>query len=136
MSLVRHQVAVIGLAIMALASSCWILLDLIALHSKGAENFGVAGYEERFEVFRKSVPPRSVLGYVSDNPPGGVSEGGEFYLTQYTLAPSIITNSAEQPLVVGNFHTNNPDPAKLSAKSLVLLKDFGHDVFLLRNTAR
>jgi hypothetical protein len=112
------------------------LLDLIALHSRGAENFGVAGYEERFEVFRKSVPPRSVLGYVSDNPPGDVSEGGEFFLTQYTLAPSIITNSAEQPLVVGNFHTNNPDPAKLSAKRLMILKDYGHDVFLLRNAAR
>jgi hypothetical protein len=121
---------------MALASSCWILLDLIALNSKGAENFGVTAYEERFEVFRKSMPPRSVFGYVSDNPPADVSAQGEFMLTQYTLVPAIVKSSTGEALLVGNFHVNNPDPAMLTEKHLVLLKDFGHDVFLVRNTTK
>ncbi len=112
------------------------MLDLIALNSKGAENFGVAAYEERFDVFRKSMPPRSVFGYISDNPPAAVSSQGEFMLTQYTLVPAIVKASTDEPLLVGNFHTNNPDLAKLGAKSLVFLNDFGHDVFLMRNPAK
>ena len=135
-NLVRHQFAVMALAVIALTSSCWTLLDLIAINSRGTENFGVTPFEERFEVFRKSMPPRSVFGYISDNPPAEVSSQGEFFLTQYTLVPAIITSSTEENLLVGNFHTNKPDGAKLRAKNLVLLNDFGHDVFLVHNTTR
>jgi len=132
--LVRHQFAVIALAVIALTSSCWILLDLIAINSRGTENFGVAPFEERFDMFRKSMPPRSVFGYISDNPPAEVSSQGEFFLTQYTLVPAIVTSSTEENLLVGNFHTNKPDGAKLRAKNLILLNDFGHDVYLVHNT--
>jgi hypothetical protein len=112
------------------------LLDLIAINSRGTENFGVAPFEERFDVFRKSMPPRSVFGYVSDNPPADVSSQGEFFLTQYTLVPAIVKSSTEEHFLVGNFHTNKPDAAMLRAKSLALMNDFGHDVFLVLNTTR
>jgi hypothetical protein len=134
--LARHQFAVIALAVIALTSSCWTLLDLIAIYSRGTENFGVVPFEERFDVFRKSMPPRSLFGYISDNPPTDVSSQGEFFLTQYTLVPSIIKSSTEENFLVGNFHTNKPDGAMLRAKNLVLLNDFGHDVFLVHNTTR
>jgi hypothetical protein len=134
--LVRHKFAVIALAVIALTSSCWTLLDLIAIYSRGAENFGVAPFEERFDLFRKSMPPRSVFGYISDNPPTDVSAQGEFFLTQYTLVPAIVKESTEESLLVGNFHTNKPDGAKLRAKNLVLMNDFGHDVFLVHNTTK
>jgi len=134
--LARHQFAVIALAVIALASSSWALLDLIAIYSRGTENFGVAPFEERFDLFRKSMPPRSVFGYISDNPPADVSSQGEFFLTQYTLVPAIVKLSTEESLLVGNFHTNKPDAAKLRAKNLVLLNDLGHDVFLVHNTTK
>ena len=134
--MVRHQVAVVALAVIALTSSCWILLDLIAINTRGTQSIGVSDFEDRFEVFRKSMPPRSVFGYVSDNPPADVSAQGEFFLTQYTLVPAIVKSSTEEPLLVGNFHTNNPDQAKLRAKNLVLLNPFGHDVFLVHNTTK
>jgi hypothetical protein len=135
-NLARHQFAVIALAVIALASSFWTLLDLIAIYSKGTESFGVVPFEERFDLFRKSMPPRSVFGYISDNPATDVSSQSEFFLTQYTLVPAIVKESTEENLLVGNFHTNKPDAAKLRAKSLVLLNDFGHDVFLVHNTAK
>ena len=132
----RHQFAVIALAVIALASSSSALLDLIAIYFRGAENFGVAPFEERFDLFRKSMPPRSVFGYISDNPPTDIASQGEFFLTQYTLVPAMVKLSTEESVLVGNFHTNKPDGAKLRAKNLVLLKDFGHDVFLVHNTTK
>src|SRR5258706_13076561 len=99
-NLVRHQFAVMALAVIALTSSCWILLDLIAINSRGTENFGVAPFEERFDMFRKSMPPRSVFGYISDNPPAEVSSQGEFFLTQYTLIPTIVTRCSVAHLLV------------------------------------
>jgi hypothetical protein len=134
--LVRHQIAVIALTVIAVTSSCWTLLDLIALYSKGVQGISVADYEERFDGFRQSMPPHSTFGYVSDNPPADISYLGEFYLTQYTLAPAIVTASTEENLLVGNFHTNDPDQAKLRGKNLVLLNRFGHDVFLVHNNTK
>ena len=82
------------------------------------------------------MPPRSVFGYISDNPPTDIASQGEFFLTQYTLVPAMVKLSTEESVLVGNFHTNKPDGAKLRAKNLVLLKDFGHDVFLVHNTTK
>jgi hypothetical protein len=65
-----------------------------------------------------------------------VASQGEFFLTQYTLVPAIVKSSTEEHLLVGNFHTNKPDAAKLRAKNLMLGNDFGHDVFLVLNTTR
>jgi hypothetical protein len=77
-----------------------------------------------------------VLGYVSDNPANNAQSQAEFYLTQYALAPAIIKASTEEHFVVANFHTNTPNAAMLKAKHLMLVQDFGNDVFIYRNTTR
>jgi hypothetical protein len=80
--------------------------------------------------------PRSVLGYVSDNPANNAQSQAEFYLTQYALAPAIVKATTEEHFVVANFHTNSPNAAMLRAKNLVLVQDFGNDVYIYRNTTR
>ena len=132
----RHQFAVIALAAVALASSFWLLLDLISVYSKNT-SFGVAGFENRFTEFRKTIKPHTELGYLSDNPPNEPSNQSEFNLTQYTLAPAIVLPSSDEPLVVMNYHSGNPpDPVMLRARHLVPIHDYGNGVLLCRNTLR
>lgn len=120
----------------SLASSLWYLLDVISAYSQRSNGSAmtVATFESRFEVLHKSMPPRSVLGYVSDNPSNDTQSQAEFYLTQYALAPAIIKATTEEHFVVANFHTNSPNAAMLRARNLQLVQDFGNDVFIYRNT--
>lgn len=131
-NLARHQFAVFALAAISIASAFWLLLDLVGALSR-PESFGVASFEKRFEMLHQELLPHSVLGYVSDNPANDlVTSQGEFYLTQYTLAPVIIKPSTTEQFEVANFHTNTPDAALLKAKHLVDVKDYGYDVHLYR----
>ena len=132
----RHQFAVIALAAVALASSFWLLLDLISVYSRDT-TFGVAAFEDRFAEFRKTITPHTVLGYLSDNAVNDPSNQAEFNLTQYTLAPALVKPSIDEHLIVMNYHTSNaPDPVALRARHLVAIQDFGHGVLLCRNDAR
>jgi hypothetical protein len=136
-NLARHQFAVFALAAIAIASSFWLLLDLVAVLSKETQSFGVDAFEKRFELLHKDMPPHGVMGYVSDNPANDeVTSQGEFYLTQYTLAPVIIKPSTEEPLEIANFHTAKPNADLLKAKHLVDVRDYGNDVHLYRNTTK
>ena len=134
----RHRFAVFALISISLASSLWFLLDVITAYRylRNTYAFGVPNFESRFEALHKSMPPRSVLGYVSDNPGENTQSLAEFYLTQYALAPAIVKATTDEHFVVGNFHTNSPNAAMLRAKHLVLVQDFGNDVFIYRNITR
>ncbi len=129
--LARHKFAVIALAAIALCSTFWALLDVLGAVSHN-QIFGVASFENRFDEFRKTVRPHSVYGYVSDNAPNDPSARPEFYLTQYTLAPALVKSTAEEPLVIVNFHSGKPDYGLLRANKLALVQDFGNGVMLCR----
>ena len=133
-----HRFAVLALLSISLASSLWYLLDVFTAYSHRANPTAmtVASFESRFEALHKSMPPRSVLGYVSDNPPNDTQSQAEFYLTQYALAPAIVKATTEEHFVVANFHTNSPNAAMLKARNLQLVQDFGNDVFIYRNITR
>lgn len=133
-----HRFAVFALISISLASSLWFLLDVITAYSylRNSYAFGVPNFDARFEALHKSMHPRSVLGYVSDNPANNIQSQAEFYLTQYALAPAIVKATTEEHFVVANFHTNSPNAAMLRAKNLVLVQDFGNDVYIYRNTTR
>jgi hypothetical protein len=130
--LVRHQVAVLALLTVALASSFWVLLDVAGDYSQSSTSFGVASFENRFSALRKMVTPQSVFGYTSDNPPNDPSDQAEFYLTQYTLAPAIITSSILENQVIVNFHSPKPNLRALQAKRLMVVQDFGSGILLCR----
>jgi len=134
--LARHQFAVVALATIALASSFWLLLDVVSAYSNRSRTLGVDSFEDRFRELRKALAPHSEVGYISDNPTNDEAAQAEFYLTQYTLAPTIVDASPNRPLVVANYHSPQPDLAKLQAQHLVLLQDFGNGVLLCHNEAR
>lgn len=126
----------IALAALALASSFWLLLDLVSVYTRNTATFGVASFEDRFSEFRKTLEPHTVLGYLSDNPVNDPSNQSEFNLTQYTLAPAIVKPSIDERLVVVNYHSGTPDLDALRARHLAPLRDFGKGVLLCRNEAR
>ncbi len=130
--MVRHQFAVIALLAIALASSFWVLLDVAGDYSKSSTSFGVAAYESRYSELRKTVTPQTVFGYTSDNPPNDPSDQAEFYLTQYTLAPAIITSSILEKQVIFNFHNPSPDLRALEPKHLTAVLNYGNGVILCR----
>jgi hypothetical protein len=134
--LARHQFAVIALAALALTSSFWLLLDVVAGYYNVSRTFGVGSFEDRFQSLRKALPAHSVVGYASDNPTNDVAALSEYYLTQYALAPTVVSFSPNESMVVVNNHAARPDLAKLRAQHLTLIQNFGNGVLLCRNDAR
>ena len=56
----------------------------------------------------------------------------QYVLTQYTLAPRIVRNRPDLPLVVGNFIDGPPAPGFLEKNGLIPLKDLGDGLVLYR----
>lgn len=115
----------------ALVSSFWFLLDVLGVATQRAPSFQVADFEKRFATFPKG-DPHALYGYVSDTPSNDPSALSEFHLTQYVLAPAIVTPSADRDLVVMNYHSKQLDYRVLRASRLTLIRDFGNGVALGR----
>ena len=91
----------------------------------------VSPADERFAQLKADLPARGVIGYVSDETE--VNERTKkYYLAQYALAPLIVVNDTNQPLVVGDF---NGDESAVSG-NLVLLKRFENGVVLFGQPQR
>jgi hypothetical protein len=87
-------------------------------------------YDKRFDDVRKLLPKRGVVGYLSDSP-GNV---GNYYFTQYALAPLVVDNSTDHHYVIGNF--GDPHSPISINHDWVLLRDFGNGVVLFENRTR
>jgi len=83
--------------------------------------------DQRFSALKAALPQRGIVGYTGDS-----NSPADYYLVQYALAPLVVDNSVNHPLVVGNFSGPKP-PQSLPSARLQLLKDFGHGVLLYTN---
>jgi hypothetical protein len=99
----------------------------------------VTAFEQRFAGLRSSVLHLKHLGYVTDTPEDQPADWfRDFELTQYCLSPTIVSNSANYPFVVGisrnsrltNYYAFQNEPR------LSLVFTDGHGVFLLRGQSR
>jgi hypothetical protein len=82
--------------------------------------------DRRFAAVRASLPQRGVIGYVGES---GALARGDYYLAEYALAPLVVDDSPNHPLVLANF----PNAPFLAPQNLQLVKDFGNGVLLLAN---
>jgi hypothetical protein len=80
--------------------------------------------DQRFSALKSTLPQRGVVGYIGE--PGPLALG-DYYLTQYALAPVVVDHSPNHDLVIGNF-PNSLSPGVPS--NLQLEKDFGSGVLL------
>jgi hypothetical protein len=119
-----------------------LLWQGIALAPDLPEKDPVTFHEERIRQLKPFLPASGAVGYVTtvandrifadEKTFQNVEYLAQYVLTQYTLAPLIVRNSPELPLVVGNFLDGPPAPGFLEKYGLVPLRDFGDGLILYR----
>jgi hypothetical protein len=119
-----------------------LLVQSMRVYADLPEKDPVTIHEARIVQLKGSLPPSGEVGYVTtvendrifaaEKAFRNVEYLAQYALTQYTLAPLIVRNSPEFPLVVGNFLDGPPPPGFLERSGLVPLKDFGEGLILFR----
>jgi len=138
--LLRLKVGLLLLLGLTLAAS----LNLLYQNGKAYPDFlktdPVTIHERRINQIKGTLPGTAAVGYVTaiDNEKifyyerslSNVEFLAQYILTQYTLAPVIVYNSPDYPLVVGNYIDGSPDPGFLKRKALIPVRDFGDGLLL------
>lgn len=130
------------LILFALASNIGLYKSLYVYRRPPIGGDFITQYEKRFEELKKDLLPKSTVGYITDIPIDQVlslthPEAMEaFYLAQYSLAPVATENGITHPLVLGNFHSAHNIEGILSDHGLMVQKNYGNGIFLLRRKAR
>ncbi|KPJ52544.1 MAG: hypothetical protein AMS16_06275 [Planctomycetes bacterium DG_58] len=134
----RVKIGVVLLLLVTLYGGCKVIVWGVKLGSgrPGADD-RITVYERRFEELKKDLPADAVVGYVSDKtaeqPSGGKPfTGSDVLLTQYALAPVIVSNAVKTDLVVGNFQDPRNIASLARKEGLVLVRDYGLGVALFK----
>lgn len=80
--------------------------------------------DQRFAALKELLPERGAVGYIGDS----ADPTADYYLAQYALAPLVVEQSVNHPLIVGNFPSS---PPSLAGSRLRIIRDFGNGVLLL-----
>jgi hypothetical protein len=119
-----------------------LLWQSVRLYNGLPEKDPVTIHEERIRQLESLLPASGEIGYATtvendrifaaEKAFQNVEYLAQYVLTQYTLAPVIVRNSPEFPLVVGNFLDGPPPPGFLEKNGLAPLRDFGDGLILYR----
>lgn len=119
-----------------------LLAQSIRVYSSLPEKDPVTIHEERIRQLNPLLPASGEVGYVTtvendlifgfEKSFTNVEYLAQYILTQYTLAPVLVRNSPELPLVVGNFLAGPPAAGFIERHGLVPLRDFGDGLVLYR----
>ncbi|MBU2251947.1 MAG: hypothetical protein KKI04_00680 [Proteobacteria bacterium] len=119
-----------------------LLWQSVRLYPGLPEKDPVTIHEERIRQLESLLPASGEVGYATtvendrifaaEKAFQNVEYLAQYVLTQYTLAPVIVRNSPEFPLVVGNFLDGPPSPGFLEKHGLAPLRDFGDGLVLYR----
>jgi hypothetical protein len=119
-----------------------LLWQGVRIYNGLPETDPVTIHETRIAQLLPLLPASGAVGYVTtvendrifaaEKTFTNVEFLAQYVLTQYTLAPRIVRNSPDLPLVVGNFIDGPPAPGFLEKNGLVPQKDFGDGLFLYR----
>jgi hypothetical protein len=130
----RTKLGILLIVLFAITSSVNLLRKTIDFDLISFGKDSITLYDKRFCEIRKELPGCGTLGYITDiNPESYSSYVGEYYLTQYALSPLVVDNAIEYPVVIGNFHSDVPDPKNLFSRGLSLVKNYSQGVLLLNN---
>ena len=99
------------------------------------DTYKIEKQHERYAAVAATLPPDTVLGYISDMPFGEAAGSAEFFGVQYALAPRLLVEDSDrhkQEWVVGSFR-KKPDVAEIEkTRNLRLVRNFGTGVRLFR----
>jgi len=138
----RRKAGIILLVLLTGYTVLNLLWERIRLGPDLPETDPVTIHEERIAQLRPLLPPSGKVGYVTtvenreifaaEKTFTNVEFLAQYVLTQYTLAPRLVRNSPDLPLVVGNFIYGPPAPGFLEKNGLVPLRDLGDGLILYR----
>jgi len=122
----RTKVATLIFVLCCLLSSARLLIETPRAASPRGDDIARRS-DQRFAALKTELPQRGVVGYVGET---GNLAVGDYYLTQYALAPLVVEQSSNHAIVVGNFPSG---VASGLPANLQLTRDFGDGVLLFSN---
>ncbi len=138
----RRKAGIILLVVLTGYAVLNLLWQYASAYPDLPETDPVTIHENRIAQLLPLLPAVGDVGYVTTVENGSIFATektftnveflAQYVLTQYTLAPRIVRNSPNLPLVVGNFIDGPPAPGFLEENGLVPLKDFGDGLILYR----
>ena len=138
----RRKAGLLILVCLAGYSVFSLLAQSVRIYNDLPGTDSVTIHETRIAQLLPLLPASGAVGYVTtvendrifaaERTFTNVEFLAQYVLTQYTLAPRIVRNSPDLPLVVGNFIDGPPAPGFLEKNGLIPLKDFGDGLVLYR----
>jgi hypothetical protein len=131
----RALIGVAAAAVLCLAGAFGAYDSLVTQGSIFQDYYRIEAQHRRFAVVNATLPPETVVGYISDLPVGADDWQVNFFGVQYALAPRLLVDESDgtkQKWVVGNF-LRKPDFSEIEkAHNLKLVQEFGLGVYLFR----
>ncbi len=88
---------------------------------------------ERLREAARLLPPKAVIGYLSDLSFEGTPGQASYFGVAFTLAPRLVVRSADEAAwVIGNFSRPLDFAGMGAAHNLELVRDLGNGVILFR----
>jgi hypothetical protein len=138
----RRKAGLLILVCLAGYSVFSLLAQSVRSYPDLPERDPVTIHEARISQLKPMLPASGAVGYATtvenerifatEKAFQNVEYLAQYALTQYTLAPLIVRNTPELPLVVGNFLDGPPAPGFLERHGLLPLRDFGDGLILYR----
>ncbi len=134
----RASIGVAAAAILCLAGA-WRTYDSLVTQSRTFQDYyRIEAQQQRFAGVNATLPPETVVGYISDLPVGADDWQVNFFGVQYAVAPRLLVDESDgnkTEWVVGNFLRKPDLPEIQKAHNLKLVKAFGLGVYLFRRAA-
>ncbi len=138
----RRQAAIVLLAGIALYADLNLAAEMIKGYRNTRKSDVVTACETRMLPLKDALAGTREVGYITtvdsdkifsrEKTFEDVEVLAHYILTQYILAPVVVRNSPDYPLVVGNFTEGKPDPAVIREKRLIPVRDYGDGLVLYR----
>ena len=140
------RVAIALLVLIALYSNIKLFRERVNSDLSFVGQDPITLYERRFETVKPRLPSNGVIGYMGEGQQGGLddtkSDGASlynWYLTQYTLAPLVISPRPGHKLFIINGRPSVPE-AEMPERGYTLLDmgsggrilDFGNGIKVVR----
>jgi len=93
----------------------------------------ISVYLRRYDKVKKTLKPGDVVGYIAESDLTIGERDKRLFLTQYEMSPVLVVLSTDIKTVIGNFESPASGKKTIVGKPLVVVKDFGNGVMILRN---